>query len=318
MLLGSLTTISFLLASSCYAQLSNCPTADSQILTSDGSVYAVCPRTDYQGDTTKFVGGISSVADCAKACNQEPLCKQAVYQQGGCHLKRSGALRWIANTGYSTIRFLSKLEPGASITSCISGFKNVTTSTGTVYATCPFSDYNAPSNDIQSNVPTVEDCVQRCAQRSDCAIASYDTQYKVCHLKGTVAAPRWVFNNQYTSLQRANAIVAPPPSSSQSSTQPAPQPPTQTSASTPTSTAPVARLGRWGNVIQFPIIPVAAYVVPGEPSSSRVLVFSSWGERAFSGPTVSYVMRTIQLLSLRIITGHHPICGLQLQHRRRL
>lgn len=286
MLLNSLITISFTLISLCFAQISRCPAAESQVLTSEGSIYAVCPQTDYEGDTTKFVDAVTSVTDCAQACNQEPQCKQAVYQQGGCHLKKSDGLRWTANTAYTTIRYVSKLESGAIITSCISGFKNVTTSTGTTYATCPFSDYDAPRNYIQPDVQTVEDCVQRCAQQSDCANASYDTQNKVCHLKGTLTAPRWVFSSQFTSLQRGNAIVAPPPPSS------------------------VARLGRWGDIIQFPIIPVAAYVVPGEPSSSRVLVFSSWGERAFSGPTVSCFSRGPQVLSLIGITGHYPICRL--------
>lgn len=287
MLLKSVTALSFLLVSSSYAQISKCPTVETQILTSDGSVYAVCPQSDYAGETTKFVGGLTSVTDCAKACNQEPQCKQAVYQQGGCHLKRSDRVQWIANTGYTSIRFVSKLEDGDAITTCISGFQNVTTSTGATYSMCPFSDYSVPSNDIQSNVATAEDCVQRCAQRPDCAYASYYTPDKVCHLKGTLSAPRWVFNNQFTSIRRANAVVAPPQSSSTPATQPSSQSSTATSSSTPTSTAPVAKLGKWGNIIQFPIIPVAAYVVPGGPSPSRILVFSSWGDRAFSGPTVN-------------------------------
>lgn len=64
------------------------------------------------------------------------------------------------------------------------------------------------------------------------------------------------------------------------------KPPQQLKNSRQVSTP--AKAGKWSGVITFPIIPVAAYVVPAEPSASRLLVFSSWGARAFSGPTVSY------------------------------
>ncbi|KAH7394484.1 hypothetical protein BKA66DRAFT_456524 [Pyrenochaeta sp. MPI-SDFR-AT-0127] len=41
--------------------------------------------------------------------------------------------------------------------------------------------------------------------------------------------------------------------------------------------------GTWSPVIQFPIIPVAAYIVPEYPSSSRLLVFSAWAPNFFGG-----------------------------------
>lgn len=41
--------------------------------------------------------------------------------------------------------------------------------------------------------------------------------------------------------------------------------------------------GAWSDMIRFPVIPVAAYVVPEYPSSSRLLMFSSWGADAFGG-----------------------------------
>ncbi|GKT59858.1 galactose oxidase [Colletotrichum tofieldiae] len=83
-------------------------------------------------------------------------------------------------------------------------------------------------------------------------------QNSVCHIKGTVAAASdWKFNRQFTSLQIIKA---------------------STSKAT-------SKVGRWLDVIQLPIILVAVYVEPAQPSSSRLLVFSSWGDRAFSGPT---------------------------------
>lgn len=41
--------------------------------------------------------------------------------------------------------------------------------------------------------------------------------------------------------------------------------------------------GSWSELVRFPVIPVAAYIVPAFPSPSRMLVFSSWGADAFGG-----------------------------------
>ncbi|KXJ85237.1 hypothetical protein Micbo1qcDRAFT_169570 [Microdochium bolleyi] len=65
---------------------------------------------------------------------------------------------------------------------------------------------------------------------------------------------------------------------------------TTSAESTPTATPtgpadPVATLGRWSKVLDFPIIPVAAYMVPSAPGavSTKLLMFSSWGARDFGG-----------------------------------
>lgn len=44
-----------------------------------------------------------------------------------------------------------------------------------------------------------------------------------------------------------------------------------------------ATTGQWTDLIRFPIIPVAAYIVPEAPDTSRMLVFSSWGATTFGG-----------------------------------
>lgn len=44
-----------------------------------------------------------------------------------------------------------------------------------------------------------------------------------------------------------------------------------------------ATTGQWTDLIRFPIIPVAAYIVPEAPDTSRLLVFSSWGATTFGG-----------------------------------
>ncbi|KAF2126386.1 copper radical oxidase [Dothidotthia symphoricarpi CBS 119687] len=42
-------------------------------------------------------------------------------------------------------------------------------------------------------------------------------------------------------------------------------------------------LGTWSEVINFPVIPVGAYVVPEAPSSFRMMVYSAWSPNSFGG-----------------------------------
>ncbi|XPS96178.1 Galactose oxidase, partial [Ascochyta lentis] len=240
--------------------ITGCPTGESNITSSPGSIFSLCPNTDYEGLTTNVVEGIISARDCSTACVRNVQCSQAVFQKSSsqCFIKgASKDLRWTYKTGLDTIRTVAKLDDASRVTSCPGGFTNITTDSGAGFATCAFSDFNAPSIEIQDDVLTFEACAERCTKRIDCVQASHDSKNKLCHIKGNLTAPVWTFNQQYTSLQLGNT----------------------------TSSATAAKLGKWSNVIQFSIIPVAAYVVPGEPSASRLLVFSSWGERAFSGPT---------------------------------
>ena len=41
--------------------------------------------------------------------------------------------------------------------------------------------------------------------------------------------------------------------------------------------------GSWGPVINFPIIPVAAYIVPEWPSPTRMMVYSAFSPNSFGG-----------------------------------
>lgn len=43
----------------------------------------------------------------------------------------------------------------------------------------------------------------------------------------------------------------------------------------------LAQGGSWSAVIDFPIIPAAAYVVPEYPSASRLMFFSAWSPNSF-------------------------------------
>ncbi|KAJ8115897.1 hypothetical protein OPT61_g2564 [Boeremia exigua] len=253
------TTIRFISKPTSGSTISSCPTGETNITSTSGTVFAVCPNSDYQGTTTDAIGGIASAQDCSAACERKPQCSQAVFQKSAsqCYLKAATGLRWTYNAGFDTIRIVSLLSDGTRIMQCPGGFTNITTDNGAGFATCAFADFSAPSISIEGNVPTVKDCAARCIARNDCVQASHDTKNSVCHIKGNLTAPIWVFNRQYTSLQLANATQAPK----------------------------TANMGKWSNVIQFPIIPVAAYVVPADPAPARLLIFSSWGARAFSGPT---------------------------------
>lgn len=41
--------------------------------------------------------------------------------------------------------------------------------------------------------------------------------------------------------------------------------------------------GSWGPLIDFPIIPVAAYIIPEAPEATRLMFFSAWSPTAFGG-----------------------------------
>ncbi|XPS73301.1 Galactose oxidase [Ascochyta lentis] len=227
--------------------ITGCPTGESNITSSPGSIFSLCPNTDYEGLTTNVVEGIISARDCSTACVRNVQCSQAVFQKSSsqCFIKgASKDLRWTYKTGLDTIRTVAKLDDASRVTSCPGGFTNITTDSGAGFATCAFSDFNAPSIEIQDDVLTFEACAERCTKRIDCVQASHDSKNKLCHIKGNLTAPVWTFNQQYTSLQLGNT----------------------------TSSATAAKLGKWSNVIQFSIIPVAAqrmwFLVSHPPADS--------------------------------------------------
>ncbi|KXH63527.1 hypothetical protein CNYM01_14033 [Colletotrichum nymphaeae SA-01] len=240
--------------------IQSCPTTATNV-TATGSTLATCPNTDYQGDTIRAVGGTASLQACALECGQASDCFRAVFQNSTsqCYIKADPkALQWTYQPGFDSVSKVSVLADGVGINSCPSGYTNITTQNGASFATCKNADFTVPSVNVVGGVASVAACAESCTMNQNCAYAVYDAQNQVCHMKGTVtAASDWKFNRQFTSLKMIKI---------------------STSKAT-------SKIGRWSDVIQFPIIPVAAYVVPAQPSSARLLVFSSWGDRAFSGPT---------------------------------
>ncbi|KAH6616458.1 kelch domain-containing protein [Boeremia exigua] len=260
MLFNAIGLASLFFVSFCHAQINRCPTSEEQILTNDGSIYAICQQTDYQGDTTRFVGTVATLADCVKACNQDSQCKQAVYDKTafGCHLKATSGLVWVQNQAFTTIRFISNPSQGSVVTSCPAGETNITSTTGSVIAVCPNTDYEGTTIDAVGGITSFQDCSAACDRNTQCSQAVFQKSTSQCYIKGEAKDLRWVYNTGFDTIRTLANVT---------------QSPT------------VAKMGKWSNIIPFPIIPVAAYVVPAEPSASRLLVFSSWGDRAFSGPT---------------------------------
>jgi galactose oxidase len=151
--------------------------------------------------------------------------------------------------------FTSMLKRGFRSKQPITDKIKATTYTGTAkYTICPDTDLQGTSAQIVNNIATPNACAQLCDTTSGCTQAVYDNAGKVCHIKAsqTTALMTWVLNKKFDVINK-------------------------NVAATPSTT------GQWSDLIRFPIIPVAAYIVPEAPDTSRMLVFSSWGASTFGG-----------------------------------
>jgi galactose oxidase len=93
-------------------------------------------------------------------------------------------------------------------------------------------------------------CLNLCITAPSCDKAVYDNIDRYCHLKGgDTASLRWTTSDRFSSARRVD----------------------------------VGNVGKWGPLIQFPLIPVAAYVVPSIPDSNRLLMFSAYQTHSFGG-----------------------------------
>lgn len=110
------------------------------------------------------------------------------------------------------------------------------------------------SAQVLKGVATLNDCAQRCSTIAACTNAVYDSTGKVCHIKADAKSKTLIWSTD----KRFDVIR-------------------------PDKAAAPATVGAWSEMIQLPVIPVAAYVVPEYPSAQRLLVFSSWGADAFGG-----------------------------------
>lgn len=244
--------------------VTSCPNAARNVSAPDGALFSLCPNTNFQGTTAKNVTKVATEDACASLCSNTTGCTQAAYDVAGlvCQIKSSTpTAAWVFDTRSTTLRFLSRPAQGQAIASCPYGDQNVTSSAGLGFAICPKSDYQADTVTLLTNVASAAECANSCGLQKQCTKAVYDAAALNCHIKGNLsdATAAWTYNTQYTTVRLVNGTAA--------------------SAGGP------AQQGKWSAVINLPVIPVGAFVVPEQPESRRLLVFSSWGAQDFSGPT---------------------------------
>lgn len=123
-----------------------------------------------------------------------------------------------------------------------------------IFKICRDTDIRGGSAQRITGVTTVNDCAQRCSTIDACMQAVFDSTTSVCHIKADANTNTmiWSTDKRFDVIRREVA------------------------------TNP-ATTGVWSDLIRFPVIPVAAYIVPEFPSSNRLMVFSSWGVDAFGG-----------------------------------
>ncbi|TLD18591.1 hypothetical protein PspLS_10178 [Pyricularia sp. CBS 133598] len=91
-----------------------CNSQQTIITTSDGSTWAQCTNTDWQGRSMYAFDNFRSAAACAEACSLTPTCKDAVWdkQYNFCHMKDSNqGLTQADNKQFDQLRLIKKAAP---------------------------------------------------------------------------------------------------------------------------------------------------------------------------------------------------------------
>ncbi|ETS83620.1 hypothetical protein PFICI_05496 [Pestalotiopsis fici W106-1] len=236
--------------------LTDCPSTLSYYTDADGARYATCSGTDLQGTSSLITSSVTTSSACAQICSANTTCTKAVYDTTNkkCHIKDTTAtLTWVSNTQFNVIYINNTFAEGTIIARCPFTNTTYTGTTGT-FSICPDTDLQGTSASIVASIASREACAKLCDTTSGCTQAVYDKTGKYCHLKDSTGllTVSWVYNKKYDVINKAVA-------------------------STPATT------GQWTDLIRFPIIPVAAYIVPEAPDTTRLLVFSSWGATTFGG-----------------------------------
>ncbi|ORX94672.1 galactose oxidase-like protein precursor [Clohesyomyces aquaticus] len=268
--------------------IGSCPVLETTYTGASGATYAICPSTDYEGRTAQVIHNIASEQACAQLCS-EKKCTKAVYDNPGktCHIKDVGKqLTWVPNTRFTVIRTFTGLPDGVNIARCpVEAKKFTAAGNKKAMQICPDTDFRGPSAKVVQGVTTTTACADFCSTTPGCTRAVFDKAANVCHVKAdeTKNTLIWSTNKKFDVITLD--IAARP-----------------------------AKTGAWGDLIQLPVIPVAAYIVPAFPESTRMLVFSSWGADAFGGASgmtqfADYDFKT-GALSARTITNtnHDMFC----------
>ncbi|TLS22552.1 uncharacterized protein PpBr36_09953 [Pyricularia pennisetigena] len=91
-----------------------CNGQQTVVTTSDGSTWAQCTNTDWQGRSMYALDNFKSAAACAEACSITPTCKDAVWdkQYNYCHMKDSKAgLVQADNKQFDQLRLIKRAAP---------------------------------------------------------------------------------------------------------------------------------------------------------------------------------------------------------------
>jgi len=176
-----------------------------------------------------------------------------------------GELTWVENAKYDVVRKVDlqqeedggeeKLPEGENISHCpVTPTAAVIDGGRKRFSICPGTDLQGASAKITKGIKSADACVKICSAIPTCVKAVWDSEGFVCHVK----APEETNTLIWVTDKRFDVI------------------------SLDTASNPAFK-GKWGDLIRLPVIPVAGYVVPEFPTSSRMLVFSSWGPDAFGG-----------------------------------
>ncbi|CAK4033189.1 galactose oxidase precursor [Lecanosticta acicola] len=134
------------------------------------------------------------------------------------------------------------------LTKCPSAETTYTSPDGLVYKTCTGTDYQGTDAQLVPDIADAAACVALCAKTIPCDKSVYNNDNKDCHLKGSdTYGLKWTTDARFTASRRVD----------------------------------VGNVGRWGPLVNLPVIPVAGYVDPTD--TNRVMVWSSWGTDDFGG-----------------------------------
>ncbi|KAF2826433.1 hypothetical protein CC86DRAFT_370433 [Ophiobolus disseminans] len=192
--------------------LRQCPVAEQQIRTRDGSVYSVCRGTDLRGETAQQVPA-RNPTECADACQQQGAgwCSMAVFepQQFTCHLK-SGPLDWVRNNRYTVVTRVQNGNQWAGqwkekrqvspINKCPTR-EHIVRDGAFTYAICPNTDYEGRTDQLIPRIFSAKDCAQKCARMPACKKAVFESGASQCHIKTTFEPLRWTFNPRFESIR---------------------------------------------------------------------------------------------------------------------
>lgn len=243
------------------AALEACPTTGTQLNTTSGINYDICPGTDYVGRSSQQIKKINTLEECASLCAENGQCLKAVYDSAGnvCHIKSNNDdLTWTEDKKFDAIYINNEFPETTDIATCPYNQTTYTAESGDEYFICPATDLRG--NDLRQidNVDNATDCAQQCTTIEACVKAVFDTVNNVCHIKGADDQNQntliWYTNKRFTTIKQ-KTVYNP------------------------------ATKGKWSELIRLPLIPVAAYIVPAFPAPERMLFFSSFREFDFTGAT---------------------------------